>query len=455
MPRFAWGGKALRAERLGAARAARRGISLLEIMISIGVVGIGLLGVAALLPLAHFKAAQGVREDRKSLFGKRVFREFFVREFHRPGSMATVVNVPGLAQATQPRPYWIQLGFPVPIYDPINGALINQTYCFDPHWVAVTYQLNQQGNPVPISNQFPDVAPGPTAPIRIPRVTVLKYRPERLHEVIMAPDPTNANSALQSSASLLTQQLVSNPIPLSVPQADEIFRLRDDVVVQQLANPAEGSYAVVPLPGGPNTFVQRQFLRESLGGSLVGVKSVTQGSFSWMATLVPESKVGFNTGGPIPYPTNRFLLSLVIFHQRDVSGRFREEVAAEVVMNQSIMQGGTKQIVINEIVTDPLLPDSAGAGNAVNVGVRHIRQGDWVAVMQNPLPASGIPNFIQLKWYQVIGADELETNPQGFPDATRELTLSGPDWSLTPNQQVYAIYLRNVVAVYEKTVELQ
>ena len=63
-------------------------------MISIGVVGVGLIGVAALIPLAHYKAAQGVREDRKALTGRRAFREFRIRDLARPGDMASPMTSP-------------------------------------------------------------------------------------------------------------------------------------------------------------------------------------------------------------------------------------------------------------------------------------------------------------------------------------------------------------------------
>ena len=63
-------------------------------MISIGVVGIGLIGVASLIPLAHYKAAQGIRDDRKSMMGRRAFREFRIRDFDRPGDMSNPSGAP-------------------------------------------------------------------------------------------------------------------------------------------------------------------------------------------------------------------------------------------------------------------------------------------------------------------------------------------------------------------------
>ncbi len=57
----------------------RRGLSILEVMISVGVAVIGLLGVLALLPVASRLAQQGLNEDRKTAAGVAALEEFNVR----------------------------------------------------------------------------------------------------------------------------------------------------------------------------------------------------------------------------------------------------------------------------------------------------------------------------------------------------------------------------------------
>ena len=441
--------------------ASRCGISLLEIMISIGVVGIGLIGVASLIPLAHYKAGQGVKEDRKALYGKRAYREFFVQGFDEPGSLQS--SLP--AAAAIPKPYWLQdiPGNNYFIYmhntaaGPQAGPLRHQTYCFDPLWVAARREQGSVSG-MTVSNNFPDILPGGVDAIQIPRVTVRAQNLSRYHEfkyrqVLTASGDANAASAAASAAtvSLLTSPL--NPT-MSLADANEIFRIRDDFDVKEVSNPAESEFALPPtLPGVTPNYLQRTYLRSAAGG--FGTKATSGGTFSWMATLVPELAANWNAAGVLlQRPINRYQLSIVLFHQRDLSGRFQEEVIAQVdtTSSQPILTGPTKQVLVNEISAPPLLPE--------NVGVRHIRNGDWVALVQNvppPVPMTPLdPNTIRLQWYQVIAADELDND---F-DTQRELTLSGSDWKsaypgMSRTQPIYMIYLRNVAAVYEKTISLQ
>lgn len=60
----------------------RGGFSLTEVLLAIGVIAIGLLGVAVMIPLAQHQAAEGLRDDRAGQVGRAAMREFFVRGFH-------------------------------------------------------------------------------------------------------------------------------------------------------------------------------------------------------------------------------------------------------------------------------------------------------------------------------------------------------------------------------------
>jgi len=64
----------------------RTGISLMEVLISIGVISLGIFGVATLIPVAQFKVAEGTALDRISAFGPSAAAEFRIRDMGSPNN---------------------------------------------------------------------------------------------------------------------------------------------------------------------------------------------------------------------------------------------------------------------------------------------------------------------------------------------------------------------------------
>jgi len=270
----------------------RSGISLLEILISIGVVGIGLLGVASLIPLAHYKATEGVREERKALFGKRAFRDFTTLSYDHVGSLMRPRWNQSLPNQVQNR-----------LFDPATGAFAHRTYVFDPHWVAATRSLNRDSGHAfvfpdnfyyPPGNSFPVVG---QVDINIPRVEIRVSSDAYLESQLLR-DPSSALNATAYANALFQQ-----PLWLGIAQADEIFRLRDDIVLNETIE-------------DPNDLRRTSYLVDANGNR---DKLVSAGSFSWMATLVPELKTDRDFG---THATSRYLMSIVIFNKRDLTCRF-------------------------------------------------------------------------------------------------------------------------------------
>lgn len=97
----------------------RDGVSLLEVLISIGVLAVGLLGVISLIPAAASLAETGARSDAMAIAGRRILREFKVRDFDHVSNLSA--NPPaGIAQVVNP-------GFTNP----------RRAFCFDPAGYAL------------------------------------------------------------------------------------------------------------------------------------------------------------------------------------------------------------------------------------------------------------------------------------------------------------------------------
>jgi hypothetical protein len=65
---------------------ARRAISLIEVLISMFVLMIGLLGVAAMIPAGRFEVLQGAKVDHSTMVGRAAFRDLKIRGYLNPNN---------------------------------------------------------------------------------------------------------------------------------------------------------------------------------------------------------------------------------------------------------------------------------------------------------------------------------------------------------------------------------
>jgi len=101
----------------------RSGISLVEVLVSIGVVAVGILGVVTLLPLGLQQTKQGTVADRAAAAGRRAWREFQVRGMDHVESWqvdTTMGEFPYEAVAIDP---WWRTRDPSVSAFPIGGAI--------------------------------------------------------------------------------------------------------------------------------------------------------------------------------------------------------------------------------------------------------------------------------------------------------------------------------------------
>ena len=74
----------------------RAGITLLEVLIATGVLSIGLLAIASLIPVGKYQLSQAVKMDRSSNLGRAAFRTLPVAEWLRPDMWLYANNQPVL-----------------------------------------------------------------------------------------------------------------------------------------------------------------------------------------------------------------------------------------------------------------------------------------------------------------------------------------------------------------------
>jgi len=212
-------------------RARRRGISLLEVLMSIFIIMIGILGVASLLPLATHLANRGTTADRAAIAGKEALRQFAIREMNNPDnwlqsdgtpfSLATQLDTNNPPVANKP----LQPGGP-------------KAYCLDPRLIA----RNNAASAFPVG-----------AGVAMPRITL-----------------RNRSGGAAGGG-----------VAMGTLAADDVFMLQDDL---EYALPDDTIQPPVQIafgddngtPTNPNDDPSR-------------IKRFFAGDFSWLATLVREA----------------------------------------------------------------------------------------------------------------------------------------------------------------------
>src|SRR2546423_15231156 len=88
-------------------RLRRSGLSLTEVLISMGILTLGLLGVASVFPVGSFYMPKAEISDRGSAIAQSVMNDLMARGMLNPRSWYAMVPIPRLSTAGDPN-----LGFP-------------------------------------------------------------------------------------------------------------------------------------------------------------------------------------------------------------------------------------------------------------------------------------------------------------------------------------------------------
>ena len=391
----------------------------MEVLISIFVVSIGLLGVAALIPLAGHQTEQGSRNDRKANVGRRSFREFMVRGFNDPGTAQDyhwIANTGGRQADADPE----DDGDGIIFVDATNGfgsqattdVVVFQSdvgYCIDPLFLAANLDGNATDNDrVPGSpgeaNYFPYIpdtgvslmdsnldraAPwqpvgGAASPLQLPRITL----------------------AFLDAAGVR--------IPIANSLAEDLFYFRDDLNFD-LPEDNQSNAAQITLGG------QKRDAAEN---------------YSWFATLTP-------TG-------SQWTLSTVIVRDRNLAvetgtGLPLFEVTGRIFSaNNPPTSDESGYYSLDGDVRIDWGPTSWANVEQLGEG---ISPGAWVFLTTESTP----PVF---NWYRVSSSSDLETETDavtGTLHAFQDVMLVGPPLI---DADMIVGYVIGTEAVYQKTINV-
>jgi len=343
------------------------GISLMEVLISIGVIALGIFGVATLIPVAQFKVAEGTSNDRQAAFGPSAVAQFRI---HNMGADHN----------------WFA---PNSNYMFDGGKIRRRGYCLDPlGLIENNYAENVTRFPANIlSGSSPGMA------IFMPRIGLksLKFGVDNL---LGTPDDPSSVTELALSRNL--------------------FFLQDELVFDR--------------PSAQEQQPNRQFFVHNTKP----ISSYSSSSLSWFATLSPAvlSPVGE------VLESDEFLLSIVVVKQRvPTLAAFDENFA-----KADCQFAGEIMLINRQPVTEQQMKLS------------DLRTGDWLLLTKPVTPSlANDPAKCVYRWTQIIGTTDEE---DAAANTARAFTISNDDFFRPNARGGFAIFMRGVKAVYERTIRV-
>jgi hypothetical protein len=393
-----------------ASRLHRRGISLLEVLISMFVLLFGLMGVAAIFPVGNHYAGRGDQYERGAALAGTAFAEMKARGMLDP---SVWIYADGTDFLNGPNFYWPFAGVGPGhafVIDPIGAA---ETELADAQASYFPYAAGGGGTNPWLSSSVAGTPPLPGTSWPIRRITW------------PTPDPTSAGDYIR--------------MPSSVAQS--VFQLRDDLTVQLPSERDRPGVQKVSASPGADTHEDDTYDDIPIARDHVG-------SYSWIATVVPTNFAA-HSGMQKSDPRHGSFL-----YEASVAVMFKREgppsVDSERMLAAELAPGG-----------DLVLYDMSNDLDVVEAAIESIRPGRWIA-LAGVDPKSG--KFL-LRWYRLLAIDDEPqrvVSAQFGPRAGVNAMVEGPTWPAPksaaglplPAINLRAILVPGVIGVTTQTVKL-
>jgi len=401
-------------------RSPRRGVTLVEVLISMGILAIGLLGAASMFPVGSYFMQKGEVADRGAAIAQAAFADLVARGDLSPENWQTWDT--GTAKY---RPMGARMRNWMEVNGRGNQTAMNNdlgfVYVIDPLGTAAA--IGAAGREGTLNNAFRNsVGRAPFDAVRDGE------------SIDTAPvDVAGTNRWLSFNGVWPVKRLSSNEISLggqpSEPLAQQIYTSGDDLAFS-LAEDEDGA-------------TQQRLIGPDTNGDGVPEEAIarqSRGDYSWMTTITPTQSDAREALALNP-SAYYFDVSVVVFYKRAVANISTSErlVAGRVVSTGT----GGGEILLTRLSRDSTDP------------FEELRQGQWVMV-SGPHPNSTVeePLFFT-QWYRVLAIDDEQRDPIVNSKAQRLVGLRGPDWPWDTNARVRVGLFPGAVAVHTKTMRLE
>ncbi|WP_442482441.1 type IV pilus modification PilV family protein [Aeoliella sp. SH292] len=400
-------------QTLASSPSPRHGVTLTEVLISIGILAVGLLGAAAMFPVGSYFMQKGEVADRGAAIAQAAFADLVARGDLNPEN-------------------WRAWDAPNGVYQPMGQAMRN--------WMSANAAVRINSGEADYQTQM-NAAAG-FVYIIDPLGTAGAFRAgdSTLTQLTMA--PMRLATPMDFSANefdgtwpvrrLCTKSMVMGNVLPSEPVARSLYMSGDDIAFDL---PEEGD----------NPSQQQVIKGQNSSGDTVAVARQNRGDYSWMAMVAPTQSdareaIGLN---PSAY---YFDVSVIVFYKRPI---------ASISTTESLVKG---YIVSTGTGGGEILLDSDPLTDAYD----DFKVGQWVMVSAPHPSSSEIEPLFFSQWYRVLSINDTPDNqgngPAQFTNETtqRRIGLRGPDWPWkTAGTPVRVGIFPGAVAVHTKTMRLE
>ncbi len=419
----------------------RAGISLLEVLISIGILSVGLLSIASLIPAGQYALLETTKVDNAAMCGRAARGEIQTRDLLNPVDSSTGVG----------RVYWIDS----------SGTLQDATSTVDGQLVFKTSLVPYNSRPLVaepfVIDPLPIMEALETGNFGTDNIVAhFPFSPKTADF-----DQPLARLAVDLPGMDLVNLTTSDEFARARQALEQIFVWSDDMMINiDRTNADKRPESVFTWVDSSGVEVASHATdTESVDlSNYRPIQRLTMGNYSWMMTVMP-SMTELETPKQIYFAQNpgatdvqlyeemakyqkTFEVSVVVFYKRNIIPPESGETPSERMVNVLSPTGSDITLAIPNSESKEYLA---------------IRPKQWLLLVGTSIDTTtSVPTGHRTaKWFRVINTDD-EAQDDGSGNWIRNVTLDGADVNeaLGNPDNISAVLVDGVVGVYTTTVRL-
>jgi hypothetical protein len=471
----------------------RSAISLTEVLIAMGIMTVGLLGVASVFPVGSWYLQKASIKDQGSAIAQSVMSDLMASGKLNPGAWYVMTPVPINTNPIHPNYRFTTIdGKYTPVGTPVPGTFtrpfgeslreglkrnpngpgvlakqFGHAFVIDPLFVAsASTNAPLPGGGMPNGSANITAYAFPATAYAVFPYTGSYYYGNKAWDSWRATNNTTTGEKAWPIRRVSFQQ--SNGWTLDKVGAESMARSTDDLAYdfpQRADRPSIQTWDTVTAS-------------TSAGTNTLPLARKWTGDFSWIVSVVPTTNAARDGMARNPEGFS-YDVSVVVFYKRSlpssppqtsVNSDLGDAAMHERVVSAKILSTGLSG---GELLLERPMISSTTAADRLSLSSSPydgLKTGEWIMLCGPHPNSSAIEPRFALQWYQVISIDKEGAGINGFdPTNQRVVSVRGPEWPWKPrasysntNSDVAKLsddlcvgICRGAVAVHTKTLRLE